>query len=113
MSWGVTGVEGTITGAVIGGNEGFSMETGGLDMSRNIGLEEGAMCLETSSKPRPMGAVAGGIGIDTGGGGGGGGGGGAVLRCCTDRGTASAVRMTGVGTVAGSTCLGRGGVVDR
>lgn len=87
MSCGVTGaivggVEGTMTGAVIGGSEGFSSETGGFDMSLNIGLEAmGAMCRETSSKLRPMGAVAGGIATDTGGGCGGGGGGGAVLRC--------------------------------
>lgn len=119
MSCGVTGaivggVDGTMTGVVIGGSEGFIRETGCLDRSRNIEFgTAGAMCLEMSSKPRPIGAVAGGTDTDTGGGGGGGGGGGAVLRCCTDRGTASVVRIIGVGTVAGSTCLGRGGVVDR
>lgn len=50
-NWGVTGaiVDGTMTGAAIGGSDGLSNDAGGLLMSLYMGLDEGPKCLVKSS----------------------------------------------------------------
>lgn len=42
-------VDGTMTGAAIGGSDGLSNDAGGLLMSLYMGLDEGPKCLVKSS----------------------------------------------------------------
>lgn len=49
--WGVTGamVDGTMTGAAMGGNDGLNNDAGGLVMSLYMGLDGGPKCRVKSS----------------------------------------------------------------